>query len=177
MDSQQAEDFAAQWTAAQPAIAAFVRSLVPDLTGAEEVLQRVAVALVRKFDRYDKSRPFVAWAIGVSKFEVLYYRRQKATDKHIFDDELVERVAESYQEIIEKFNPMRDALNKCMQELDERSRHVLKLRYADELPTPRIAQQMKVSVGAVRILLWRVRGALKRCMEQRGANATGAPRG
>ena len=48
MDSQQAEDFAARWTAAQPAIAAFVRSLVPDLTSAEEVLQRVAAGGANK---------------------------------------------------------------------------------------------------------------------------------
>jgi RNA polymerase sigma-70 factor (ECF subfamily) len=173
MDARQAEKFAAQWTAAQPAISAFVRSLVPDLSGAEEVLQRVAVALVRKYDRYDESRPFVAWAIGVSKFEVLYYRRQQATDKHIFDDELVEAVAESYQELVEKFNPMREALVKCMEELDDRSRGVLQLRYADELSTPTIAEEMKLSVGAVRIMLWRLRGALKRCMEQRLAQNSG----
>jgi RNA polymerase sigma-70 factor (ECF subfamily) len=167
MDAQQAEEFAARWVAAQPAISAFVRSLVPDLTSAEEVLQRVAVALVRKYDRYDPSRPFVAWAIGVTKFEVLYYRRQQATDKHIFDDELVEKVAESYQLLVEKLNPMRDALSKCLDELNGRSRRVLQLRYAEGLTTPRIAAEMNVTVGAVRMLLWRVRGALRRCMERR----------
>jgi len=167
MDAAQAEQFAARWTAAQPSIAAFVRSLIPDLTGSEEVLQRVAVALVRKYDRYDASRPFIAWAIGVAKFEVLYYRRQRATDKHIFDDELVEAVAESYQELVEKFNPMREALSKCVDELDGNARHVLRLRYADELSASRIAEMMKLSVGAVRVMLWRVRGSLKRCMEHR----------
>jgi RNA polymerase sigma-70 factor (ECF subfamily) len=173
MDSQQAEDFAARWTAAQPAIAAFVHSLVPDLTSAEEVLQRVAVALVRRYDRYDQSRPFVAWAIGVAKFEVLYYRRQQATDKHIFDDELVENVAESYQELVEKFNPMRDALSRCLDEVDGRSRKVLQLRYTDGMTTPGIANEMKISAGAVRILLWRVRRALRLCMEKQvGAPST-----
>jgi RNA polymerase sigma-70 factor, ECF subfamily len=167
MDSQQAEDFAARWTAAQPAIAAFVRSLVPDLTSAEEVLQRVAVALVRKYDRYDRSRPFVAWAIGVTKFEILYYRRQQATDKHIFDDELVEKVADAYQVMVERFNPMRDALSRCLDELDGRSRQVLDLRYADGMSTPQIAEEMKVTAGAVRMLLWRVRGALRQCIEEK----------
>jgi RNA polymerase sigma-70 factor (ECF subfamily) len=149
--------------------------LVPDLAGAEEVLQRVAVALVRKYDRYDRNRPFVAWAIGMTKFEVLYYRRQQATDKHIFDDELVEKVAESYQELVEEFSPMRDALAKCMKALDGRSRRVLQLRYSDELRTPRIAHEMKLSVGAVRILLWRVRNALKHCMQEQ-FSAAGAKR-
>jgi RNA polymerase sigma-70 factor (ECF subfamily) len=172
MDSQQAEDFAARWTAAQPAIAAFVRSLIPDLPSAEEVLQRVAVALVRRYERYDPSRPFIAWAIGVAKFEVLYYRRQQAVDKHIFDDELVEKIADSYQVFVEKFNPMRDALARCLEELEGRSRKVVHLRYADELPTPAIAQEMHITVGAVRMLLWRARGALRKCMERRLAEAT-----
>jgi RNA polymerase sigma-70 factor (ECF subfamily) len=167
MDSQQAEDFAARWTAAQPAIAAFVRSLIPDLTSAEEVLQRVAVALVRRYERYDPSRPFVAWAIGVAKFEVLYYRRQQTADKHIFDDELVEKIADSYQMLVEKFNPMRDALSKCLEELEGRSRKVVHLRYADGMTTPGIAEELQITVGAVRMLLWRARGALRRCMEQR----------
>jgi RNA polymerase sigma-70 factor (ECF subfamily) len=167
MDSQQAEDFAARWTAAQPAIAAFVRSLIPDLTSAEEVLQRVAVAMVRKYDRYDRSRPFVAWAIGMAKFEVLYYRRQQATDKHIFDDELVEKIADSFQVLIEKFNPMRDALAKCLGELDGRTRTIVHLRYADSLSTTSIAKEMRITAGAVRMLLWRARSALRKCMEQR----------
>jgi RNA polymerase sigma-70 factor (ECF subfamily) len=176
MDSQQAEEFTAQWTAAQPAISAFIRSLVPNLSSAEEVLQRVAVALVRKYDRYDSSRPFVAWAIGVTKFEVLYYRRQQSTDKHIFDDELVEEVAEGYQALVEKFNPMRDALSKCLEELDGHSRHVLELRYTDGMTTTQIAQEMKITVGAVRKLLWRIRGALRNCMEQRLLHARGVAR-
>lgn len=167
MDSEQAEDFAARWTAAQPAIAAFVRSLVPNLTSAEEVLQRVAVALVRRYERYDRERPFVAWAIGVAKFEVLYYRRQQATDKHIFDDELVEQIADSYKIMIEQFNPMRDALAQCLNELEGRSKTVLHLRYADNLTTPLIAKEMNVTAGAVRMLLWRGREALRHCLEQR----------
>jgi RNA polymerase sigma-70 factor, ECF subfamily len=172
MDSQQAEEFAARWTAAQPSIAAFVRSLVLDSTSTEEVLQRVAVALVRRYERYDPNRPFVAWAIGMAKFEVLYYRRQQAADKHIFDDELVEKIADSFQTLVERYNPMRDALAKCLDELEGRSRKVVELRYSAEKSTLQIASELQVTVGAVRMLLWRARGALRLCMEKRLVDAT-----
>ncbi len=66
MEPHQTEQFAALWTAAQATVSAFIRTLIPDLHQADEVIQRVAVALVRKFDRYDPTRPFVAWAIGVA---------------------------------------------------------------------------------------------------------------
>jgi RNA polymerase sigma-70 factor (ECF subfamily) len=83
MQPHEAEQFAALWTAAQPTISAFIRTLIRDFQQADEVLQRVAVTLVRKFDQYDPSRPFGAWAIGVAKYEVLYFRRERATDKHL----------------------------------------------------------------------------------------------
>src|SRR5687768_5493951 len=53
MQPHQAEQFAALWTAAQPTIAGFIRTLIPDYLQADEVLQRVAVTLVRKFAQYD----------------------------------------------------------------------------------------------------------------------------
>jgi hypothetical protein len=43
------------WTKAQPFVAAHIGFLVPDFHRAEDVLQQVAVILVRKFDQYDPS--------------------------------------------------------------------------------------------------------------------------
>lgn len=56
---EQSEQLAARWTQAQPVVAAYIRTLLPDFHQAEEVLQRVAVVLVRKFEAYDASKPFV----------------------------------------------------------------------------------------------------------------------
>src|SRR6187431_836660 len=101
MQREQAEKFAALWTAAQPTISAFIRTLISDYQQADEVLQRVAVALVRKFDHYDPSRPFGPWAIGVAKYEVLYFRRERATDRHLFGDDIVEQIASRYEVFVE----------------------------------------------------------------------------
>ena len=110
MQPQQAEQFAALWTAAHPTIAAFIRTLIPDYQQADEVLQRVAVTLVRKFDQYDQSRSFTAWAVGFAKYEVLYYRRERATDKHLFGDAIVEQIAIRYEVLAEDVDPVREAL-------------------------------------------------------------------
>ena len=109
MQPEKAEQFAALWTAAQPTISAFIRTLIPDFQQADDVLQRVAVTLVRKYDQYDPSRPFGAWAIGVAKYEVLYFRRERATDKHLFGDVLVEQIASRYELFAEEVDPIREA--------------------------------------------------------------------
>jgi RNA polymerase sigma-70 factor (ECF subfamily) len=165
MQPDQAEQFAALWTAAQPTIAGFIRTLVPDYLQADEVLQRVAVTLVRKFDQYDQARPFAAWAVGVAKFEVLYYRRERATDKHLFGDDIVEQIASRYELLAEDVDPVREALRHCLEQLKGRSKRVIDLRYRRGLKSQAIAEEMTLSSGAVRMILCRVRETLRHCIE------------
>ena len=94
MKSADAAEFTALWTAAQSKIAAFIRMLVPVPGDAEEILQRVAVALVQKYSNFDKEKSFVAWAIGMARYEILYYRRQRGHDKHLFSEEIIQNLAE-----------------------------------------------------------------------------------
>jgi RNA polymerase sigma-70 factor (ECF subfamily) len=167
MQPHQAEQFAALWTAAQPTITGFVRMLIPDYQQADEVLQRVAVTLVRKFDQYDQLRPFAAWAIGVAKYEVLYYRRERATDKHLFGDDVVEKIASRYETVADEGDPIREALRLCLDQLKGRSKDVIDLRYRRGMRSNAIAAEMTLSAGAVRMLLCRVRETLRRCIERR----------
>jgi RNA polymerase sigma-70 factor, ECF subfamily len=167
MQPEKAEQFAALWTAAQPTISAFIRTLIPDFQQADDVLQRVAVALVRKYDQYDPSRPFGAWAIGVAKYEVLYFRRERATDKHLFGEVLVEQIASRYELFAEEVDSIREALRQCLGELKGRSKRVIELRYRGGMRSKAIAEEMTLSPGAVRMLLCRVREKLRCCIERR----------
>jgi RNA polymerase sigma-70 factor, ECF subfamily len=169
MQPHQAEQFAALWTAAQPTISAFIRTLIPDYQQADEVLQRVAVALVRKFEQYDPSRPFGAWAIGVAKYEVLYFRRERATDKHVFSDDIVDQIATRYEVYAEDIDPIREALRDCLAQLKGRSKRVIELRYRSGMRSNAIADEMTLSPGAVRMLLCRVREKLRGCIERKMA--------
>ena len=71
----------------------FVRSLVPSLEDAKEVMQGTAAVLWRKFDQLDSPDNFRRWAFGVARFEALSYRRDKARDRHVFSEELVNQLA------------------------------------------------------------------------------------
>ena len=167
MDAARSEQFTTLWTAAQPTITAYIRTLVPDFQQAEEVLQRVAIALFRKFDQYDAQRPFGAWAVGVAKYEVLYHRRRHATDRHVFNDELVEELSLSYEQFLDEADPFREALERCLDELHGRPKKAVTLKYEHGLGSSAIASRLRISTGAVRILLWRARAALKECVERK----------
>jgi RNA polymerase sigma-70 factor (ECF subfamily) len=172
---EQSEQLAALWTRAQPVVAAYIRTMLPDFHQAEEVLQRVAVVLVRKFDTYEADKPFVPWAIGFARFEVLRYRRDFATDRHQFDSDIVEQVAELYQSEEIDFAGIRGALRTCVGKLQGRNRQVLTLRYTQDVAPQEIAKEMGMTSNAVRQLLHRVRDSLRQCIERAIAKAGGQP--
>ncbi len=175
MTPEQVEQLAAHWTAAQRTVAAFVRTLVTDFHEAEEVLQRVAVTLVRKYDQYDPGRPFVPWALGFAKIEALMHLREKRTGRLVFDDALVERIAESYTRAEPEPSAVARFLDECVEELDGRARRAIELRYAGNLKTAQIAAEMQISDGAARMLLSRARTLLRKCIEARAAQPKDDP--
>ncbi|MFK7790385.1 MAG: sigma factor [Phycisphaeraceae bacterium] len=83
------------WTTAQPMVMAFISSMVPNHTDAEDVLQRTAYDIATNFEQYDPDRPFIAWAIGIAKYKVLDYRRDMSRSKVVFNDAALESIADA----------------------------------------------------------------------------------
>jgi RNA polymerase sigma-70 factor, ECF subfamily len=166
MTPQEAETFAALWTAAQAAIAAFLRTFVRRRDESDELLQRTAMTLVRKYHEYDCQRSFVAWAIGVAKMELLAYRRERASDRHVFDGVLVEKIAESHMRLADGRSPVHELLVQCVEELDGRALEAIRLKYGKQMKTLQVAESLDLSYGAARMLLTRARTVLRQCVEK-----------
>lgn len=155
------------WLQAQAAVASYVACMVPDFHDAEDVMQSVASAVIKKFDTYDSERPFVAWAIGIARYEVLNYRRSSQSDPHIFSEAAMKRIENSYQKVEPDIDPYRIALHECLGGLAERGRKLIEMRYLYGLKTGRIAKRVGMTPAAVSAMLYRVRGALRNCMDTR----------
>lgn len=173
MTPEEAERLAAWWTGAQTAVAAFIRTLVRRRDESDELLQRTAMIVVRKYQEYDPDRSFVAWAIGIAKLEVLAYWRERGSDRHVFNGFLVERVADSHQRMAEEGLPIYELLTRCIGELDGRAYEAIRLRYAEQMKTPQIAEAMGLSHGAARMLLTRARTSLRGCVHEHLEHAEG----
>jgi RNA polymerase sigma-70 factor (ECF subfamily) len=161
------ERFTRYWTEAQPIVASFIGSLVPDFTAAEDLLQEVAVVLLRKFPEYDESRPFVAWALGVARLEILMLRRTQARSLLCFQPELAETLSAAYEEMVLELDSRTSALRECLRQVQGRAHEVLRLRYEEALSPAQIARRLSVRAVAVRVMLSRVRASLRACVERR----------
>lgn len=148
-------------------IAAYILSLVPDFHRAEDVLQQVAVVLVRRFEEYEPGRPFLPWALGIARNVSFECRREMAKVKMpLLDDELIDSVQAVFEEETEMSASIRQALSKCLKKQRVRMLEVLRLRYADDLKPQEVAKRLGVTSGAVRVMLHRSREALRVCIER-----------
>jgi RNA polymerase sigma-70 factor, ECF subfamily len=170
------EQLAVLWTKAQPFVAAYITSLVSDFHRAEDVLQQVAVILVRKFDQYDPAQPFLPWALGIARRELLKQQRQLARDRHVFSPDFAEQLGTVYEKMAGEFDGYRQTLAECLKELDGRTRRALDLRYADDLRPAAVAERMQLTAGAARVLLHRARVTLRECIQRRSNMASLANR-
>lgn len=168
MRSEDAEQLAAHWTASQSEVTAFLRSIVAAGEVAD-LLQQIAVKLVRNYETYDPQRPFVPWAIGIAKHEVLAWRRKQANDRLRFSDDVVGLVADAFTQSVEQERDLEDALRACMKQLKGRGRKAIDLHYGRGMKTDHVAAALNISGGAVRMLLCRVRESLRQCIHRRMA--------
>lgn len=168
-----AEQLAMHWTKAQPFVAAYITSLLGDFHRAEDVLQQVAVTLVRKYGEYDAERPFLSWALGIARLEALKEQRRRARDRHVFSDDLAERLSAAYEKIGDRYDSHLAMLEDCLKEVDFRSRKVFDLRYVEDLKPADMAERMEMTPGAVRVLLHRARTIVRECMDRRAKRLEG----
>lgn len=168
---EQARQATRLWTLAQPTVSAFIASVVRSFRDRDDVLQETAVTVIESFDRYDASRPFVAWALGVARNQVGLYLRRHARERHTFDTEAIERVAAAFETVhadeVRKLDHLRD----CLQGLEARSRRICDLRYQDDLKPAAIAATVGMSANAVAQALHRIRDQLRACIEHKAALA------
>lgn len=157
------------WTLAQPVVSAFVASLVRDFAARDDVLQDCAIAVIESFDRYDKTRSFVAWALGIAQNQVRLYLRKQQRLRLVFDDDVVSRLAVAFEaEATAQVRPL-SYLRDCLTRIEGRARELCELRYVQDLKPAAIAEQVGMTANSVAKTLQRIRDQLRECIDRKTA--------
>lgn len=165
LTTRQQEHFTQLWTLAQPTVACFVHTSIRDRGQAEDVLQEIAMTLLRKFAEYDPSKTFLPWAMGVAKFAILGSKRDSARSRLVFDEALLERISSTFLEIAPALREEEAHLDHCLTRLAPEARRMVRLRYYDLLDSGEIARLLGKSEVAIRVGLLRIREQLRKCIE------------
>ncbi|QDV45097.1 RNA polymerase sigma factor [Stieleria neptunia] len=117
LEEHQQIRFTQLWTDAQPTVSQYVASLIRDQWAVGDIMQSTSLALLQKFSEYNDSRPFLPWALGVAKFEILGHRRNAARNRMICDSEFIEMYTQAWAEIAPRMSDEAAALRHCVGEL------------------------------------------------------------
>jgi RNA polymerase sigma-70 factor (ECF subfamily) len=158
------------WTLALPTVSAFVTSLVRDFQERDEILQETAVAVLDSFGRYDGTRPFVAWAIGIARNQILLHLRRKERARLVFDTDAVEALAQAFADRSPREERL-DFLVQCLDTLERTAREMCRLRYEQDLKPAAIGEHLGMAPNAVAKALQRIRDRLRECIDRKTAEA------
>jgi len=166
LNDQQHDQFLRLFAEHEPALRTFVRALLPSRNDAAEVRQEVAVVLWRKFAEFDAARDFRKWAFGVARYEVRAFLRDKGRDRHVFDDELVNKLADEAVLAAPRHEAQREALEKCLRKLSESQRALVLRAYARGTRLDQLAALRGQTAMSLYKVLHRIRQALLECVRR-----------
>lgn len=151
----------------------YVRSLMPGYEEADDLAQETLLKLWEKRDQFTQGTHFKAWAFQTAKYLVLNQRRRLVRSSVILlDDELVEQIDRRWMET-EPFSDdaQQAALGQCLELLKPQDRHLLYARYATSMSLETYAEQEGTRPGTLKARLFRLRDALRGCIEHRLASS------
>lgn len=158
--------FAELWLKSQNTLGGYVCAHVPDHALAEDIMQEVARQATAHFDQYDHDRPFLGWLIGIARQRIADAYRAQQRRPIVFSSDIVEKFTQVYVELEPREDDRAEGLRVCLAKLSDRHRRVLDLRYGRKLTTKDIAEQVGSSPGSIDTMIYRLREALRQCINQ-----------
>jgi RNA polymerase sigma-70 factor (ECF subfamily) len=164
-DSPQAGQalFLRLYTEHQLALHSYVRSMLPDRHEASEVMQEVAVVLWQKFD---SARDFRPWAFGVARLEALRFLRDRKRDRLVFDEVLVQQLAEDVERWEDRHEKQRAALELCLAKLPDPQKELVLSAYEKGTRMDHLAASRGQTPMSLYKVLHRIRRILLDCVQQ-----------
>ncbi len=176
-DSQLQEKWAkALFDQNRPWLTAYILAQTGNMQDTEDLVQETFIRALSRLDDYDPSRPLGAWLRGFARNVLREYWRARGRRPLLADHEVMAQL-EATAAASEKKWARPDikgerlaAMARCLNELTDRARRVVELRYSKGLKSIAIARLLKMKEVAVNVMLMRARKSLQRCINRRLAN-------
>ncbi len=165
------KEFVRQLTLHQGAVLAYIRSLMGGARDSQDVLQQTNLKLWEKKADFIPGTNFKSWAFAVARYEVLGQRRRLRRDGWIvFNEALCERLAEDLRDDETDWEDALQALECCLAKLRPQDKELVQVRYSSRERLEDYAHELDRSPGTLKARLFKIRAALRRCVEGSLAN-------
>lgn len=147
---------------------AYSRLILPSVDPIDDVMQEASVVIWEKQEQLRREEEFLPWAKTIVRNISFRYRRKVITDRHVFDDQLLDRILHEEEA---EHDPGREgsreygALLACLEKLPDDRRRLILAPYGKPGAVKELAEQSTRSPNSLYKLLQRLRSKLVRCVE------------
>jgi RNA polymerase sigma-70 factor, ECF subfamily len=144
----------------------YIFALLPHVEDARDVLQETSVALYRKFEEYDPSKPFLAWAYSFAFLEILKQRERNQRATRFLNRELIERLAREREQMEPELHARLQGLELCLKKLCATDRELIRQRYQEKTSAEELMRQFETSRRTLFRKLEHIRRLLFDCVSR-----------
>lgn len=159
-------EYSRKLTAIQRSLYAYILSMLPNRSDAEDILQETNLILCRKANEYDPEGHFQGWAFRIARFQIMAHMTKARRSKIHFSNELVDAMTEEDFDA-KTLNVTQRALQICYDLLPKHMRSIARLRFKDEKNLREISALVNRPLGSVSATLHRIRQNLAQCVRQK----------
>ncbi|MFM7039247.1 MAG: sigma-70 family RNA polymerase sigma factor [Planctomycetaceae bacterium] len=149
----------------QTRLRGLVRCLFVPAADIEDVLQEINTVLWEKSAEFEADTDFWAWASQIARFKVFNHLRRQSHERLVFNDTLLNEIADLAQQRLATVDRRREALEDCLARLQPPQRQLIELRYTGGHAMSKIAEVIGRPEASVRQTLFRIRQALLTCIQ------------
>ena len=153
----------------QPRLMAYIRSMVISRDLAEDVFQDVSLAACDSRVSIQSADSLPAWLRVVARNKaVAAIRKQKLSHAIVLDSSTLDLLESDWDRLDYGASTCgrSDQLERCLDQLPEKSRRLIDLKYRENLSGAQIASQTNRSINSIYMALVRIREALGRCIRE-----------
>ena len=123
----------------------YIFSLVACEADARDILQETSLALYRKFDAYDASRPFLPWAYRFAYLQVQKHREKAARSPLLFGEDVMDLLAHDRERMEPELDQRLQLLDGCLAKLTPQDKELVTSRYAMRQGAEEMMQRFAMS--------------------------------
>lgn len=156
----------------QESLFRYIYCLVPVEADARDIQQETSLALYRKWEQFDTSRPFLAWAFRFAYLQVLKHREKSARSPLTFDPDVLDLLAGEHERVADHLDRRLRLLDGCLQKLPASEKDLVTSRYARresaEMLMDRLHLSRRTLFRRLELLRQRLHDCVTRQLESEG---------
>lgn len=153
-------------TANYARIYAYIISLVPNDSDADDLMQETAGVMWENFHRFEPGTNFVSWAVTIAKFQILKYRKKHQRSRVFLSDKAYDLLISETEKVQEESQDRLQALRGCLKKLSRKDRQFVQMRYYEGASARIVAEKTGTSIDAVYRYGARLNDLLLGCMKR-----------